>query len=114
MLNFFSHTFKEVHEKNKFYLAYLQTSILEEYSVKSVFPVHFQLLVLPALLIHLLVWACMAFFRAKCEACDCTRRCNLGDDFDDGFDNKSDVDEEGEGEDDLINKDPMFVRGQYL
>ncbi|XP_061170920.1 uncharacterized protein LOC133180401 [Saccostrea echinata] len=99
LIAMYSHTFEEVHEKSKFYWSQLQTDFLEEYSVKSIFPVHFQLLALPVCLVHFIFWCPFHFL---CPSCG-------GDDF---SDTESDYDEyfRDEDDDDEFNKSPMFVR----
>jgi hypothetical protein len=96
----FSHTFEEVHEKSKFHWALLQTGFLEEYSVKSIFPIHFQLLVLPALLVHALIW----IIHYAYTKIDCTQHI----DSIKGYQKHTD---EEEDKDDGLNCGPMFIRG---
>jgi hypothetical protein len=105
---FFSHTFEEVHEKSKFYWALLQTDFLEEYSVKSIFPIHFQLLVLPVCLVYFLVRGSMSLIYSTNQGRDC--KPNVERDSYRQFD----VDEHHDDEDDdQPNHSPMFVRGQW-
>ncbi|XP_056004039.1 transient receptor potential cation channel subfamily M member-like 2 isoform X2 [Ostrea edulis] len=65
LIAMYSNTFSEVHEKSKFYWALLQTDFLEEYSVKSIFPIHFQLLVVPMCLVHFLFWIPISWLRSN-------------------------------------------------
>lgn len=44
---FFSDTFNAVQQKSDFYWKQIQTDFLEEYSIKTIFPIHLQLLALP-------------------------------------------------------------------
>ncbi|XP_061170919.1 uncharacterized protein LOC133180400 [Saccostrea echinata] len=98
LIAMYSHTFEDVHEKSKFYWSQLQLDFLEEYSVKTIFPIHFQLLVLPVSLIHFVIWFPFSFVRKKIQKCICR---------DDGYDSDSEFDDE---DDDELNKSPMFVR----
>ncbi|XP_052082915.1 uncharacterized protein LOC127720376 isoform X2 [Mytilus californianus] len=56
LIAMYSDTFQKVHQESEFYWAQIQTDFLEEYSLKTVFPVHLQLLVLPATIIHAILW----------------------------------------------------------
>lgn len=58
---FFSDTFNAVQQKSDFYWKQIQTDFLEEYSIKTIFPIHLQLLALPGTicaLIYLLYLHC--------------------------------------------------------
>ncbi|XP_056004040.1 uncharacterized protein LOC125661033 isoform X1 [Ostrea edulis] len=100
LIAMYSHTFEEVHERSKFYWALLQTDFLEEYSVKSIFPIHFQLLILPVCLVHFL----LCFLRSGFQKCDCKWRYER-----DAY-RDLDVDEYDKDVDDRLNHCPMFVR----
>ncbi|XP_062578087.1 transient receptor potential cation channel subfamily M member 2-like [Saccostrea cucullata] len=56
LIAMYSNTFAKVQEKSKFYWSQLQTDFLEEFSLKSIFPVHMQLLAIPFFVIHAVVW----------------------------------------------------------
>ncbi|XP_062602906.1 transient receptor potential cation channel subfamily M member 2-like [Saccostrea cucullata] len=103
LIAMYSHTFEEVHEKSKFYWSQLQLDFLEEYSVKTIFPIHFQLLVLPVSLVHFMIWFPFFFVRKKIQKCICG---------DDGGDSDSELDDDFyfDVDDDELNKSPMFVR----
>ncbi|CAC5385234.1 unnamed protein product [Mytilus coruscus] len=49
-------TFQKVHQESEFYWSQLQNDFLEEYSVKTIFPIHLQLLVLPVAIVHAILW----------------------------------------------------------
>ncbi|XP_071145517.1 uncharacterized protein [Mytilus edulis] len=94
----YSNTFKEVHEEAEFYWSQLQNDFLEEYSVKTIFPIHVQLLVLPVIIIHAFIWFCCLYPGGKLyDRCRCDADVNNGrkDDVDDGT---------------TLNRGPMFVR----
>ncbi|CAG2254562.1 TRPM3 [Mytilus edulis] len=56
LIAMYSDTFQKVQKESEFYWAQIQTDFLEEYSIKTVFPVHLQLLVLPATIVHAIFW----------------------------------------------------------
>lgn len=58
LIAMYSNTFKEIHEKSEFYWSQLQNDFLEEYSIKTIFPIHVQLLVLPVIITHVFIWLC--------------------------------------------------------
>lgn len=60
---FFSHSFNEVQQQSDFYWRKIQTDFLEEYSIKTIFPVHLQLLALPGI-----VFAMMWVIYRKCRS----------------------------------------------
>jgi hypothetical protein len=64
LIFFVSNTFQKVHEQQKFHWAELQADFLEEYSVKSIFPIHFQPLVLVACFVHCLSRNAFFFVRS--------------------------------------------------
>ncbi|XP_062601197.1 transient receptor potential cation channel subfamily M member 4-like, partial [Saccostrea cucullata] len=95
LIAMYSHTFEEVHEKSKFYWSQLQTDFLEEFSVKSVFPMHLQLIALPACLVHFILWCIIHFLRQKfinmCGGVD-----NDGDDVDNASQQDQDLEDANE------------------
>ena len=52
----FSYTFTEVQQESNFYWNRLQVKFLEEYSIKSTFPVHLQVIALPFFALHAILW----------------------------------------------------------
>ncbi|XP_052082909.1 uncharacterized protein LOC127720374 [Mytilus californianus] len=95
LIAMYSHTFQKVQQESEFYWSELQTNFLEEYSIKTVFPIHLQLLVLPAAIIHALLWFCYSKLQlyGKCYDNDISN--NLDDEF---------------GEEAILNHRPMFAR----
>ncbi|CAC5421434.1 unnamed protein product [Mytilus coruscus] len=94
-------TFQQVHQESEFHWAQLQTDFLEEYSVKTIFPIHLQLLALPVCLVQFILWCTFPYFYSKVKG-----RCSKNDQ--DGDDNymKNSFDSET----DKLNDNPMFVR----
>lgn len=79
-----SDTFQQVHQVSEFYWSQLQTDFLEEYSVKTIFPIHLQLFALPMFLVHALIWI---FIPKLC------------------------IDDDSKKDKSTFNSSPMFVRG---
>ncbi|XP_061167809.1 transient receptor potential cation channel subfamily M member-like 2 [Saccostrea echinata] len=69
LIAMYSNTFAEVHEKSKFYWSQLQTDFLEEFSLKSIFPVHMQLIAIPFFVIHAFVWLVRSLPRCRTVKC---------------------------------------------
>ncbi|XP_063404322.1 transient receptor potential cation channel subfamily M member 2-like [Mytilus trossulus] len=82
LIAMYSHTFNEVQKKSDVYWRKKQNCFLEEYSIKTVFPVHLQLLALPGIILAVM-WFGYSYFT-------------------DNIPKSSDVDE--------LDKHPMFVR----
>ncbi|XP_063408848.1 transient receptor potential cation channel subfamily M member 2-like [Mytilus trossulus] len=98
LIAMYSNTFKVVHEEAEFYWSQLQNDFLEEYSVKTIFPIHVQLLVLPMIILHAFIWFCCLYPGGKLyERCRCDAEVNNG--------RKDDVEDEKS-----LNRGPMFVR----
>ncbi|CAC5386136.1 unnamed protein product [Mytilus coruscus] len=55
-------TFAKVHEESEFYWSQLQNDFLEEYMLKTIFPVHLQIFAIPAFLLHLIGWVCFCSY----------------------------------------------------
>ncbi|VDI08563.1 Hypothetical predicted protein [Mytilus galloprovincialis] len=108
LIAMYSDTFQKVQQESEFYWSQLQTDFLEEYSIKTVFPIHLQLLVLPAAIIHAIIWFFCPFL-----CCKLFNKC-MKDDDDDNYleDNDDDYDEEDDKNDKntSLNYYPMFVR----
>lgn len=81
---FCSDSFNVVQQKSDVYWRKKQNCFLEEYSIKTVFPVHLQLLALPGIILAVL-WFSYSYFT-------------------DNIPKTSDVD--------VLDKHPMFVRGK--
>lgn len=81
---FCSDSFNVVQQKSDVYWRKKQNCFLEEYSIKTVFPVHLQLLALPGIILAVL-WFGYSYFT-------------------DNIPKTSDVD--------VLDKHPMFVRGK--
>lgn len=64
ILEFFSDTFNEVQQQSEFYWRQIQTTFFEEYSIKTVFPIHLQLLALPGI-ISAILWFCYSYLRGE-------------------------------------------------
>ena len=64
---FYSHTFESVQQDSNFYWYRLQVNFLEEYTMKSVFPVHLQVVALPFFAFHALMWCITCSFCNKCR-----------------------------------------------
>ncbi|VDI37294.1 Hypothetical predicted protein [Mytilus galloprovincialis] len=73
LIAMYSDTFQKVHQESEFYWAQIQTDFLEDYSIKTVFPLHLQLLVLPAAIIHAILWFSGQRYK-KCRGLDCGNR----------------------------------------
>ncbi|XP_071179495.1 uncharacterized protein [Mytilus edulis] len=58
LIAIYSDTFSKVHEESEFYWSQLQNDFLEEYMLKTIFPVHLQIFAIPAFLLHLIGWMC--------------------------------------------------------
>ncbi|CAG2225125.1 unnamed protein product [Mytilus edulis] len=67
LIAMYSDTFQKVHQETEFYWSQLQTDFLEEYSIKTAFPIHLQLLVIPATVVHAVMFVCYHFLRSKTE-----------------------------------------------
>ncbi|XP_052090013.1 transient receptor potential cation channel subfamily M member-like 2 [Mytilus californianus] len=64
LIAIYSDTFQQVQVQSKFHWSLLQKDFLEEYSLKTIFPIHLQLIALPVCLVHWLIW-CICN-RSKC------------------------------------------------
>ncbi|XP_052083007.1 transient receptor potential cation channel subfamily M member-like 2 isoform X1 [Mytilus californianus] len=98
LIAMYSNTFKEVHEEAEFYWSQLQNDFLEEYSVKTIFPIHVQLLVLPVVIIHAFIWFCCPYLGGKLY-----EKFRRDEEVDYG--RRDDVKDET-----TLNRGPMFVR----
>ncbi|XP_061190728.1 transient receptor potential cation channel subfamily M member 2-like [Saccostrea echinata] len=111
LIAMYSHSFSKVHEKSKFYWSQLQTDFLEDFSIRSIFPVHMQLLAIPFFFIHACAWAVVSIPRYGTVKC-----CSSDDDDNDVGDDKDDISKLRHApyspDDDIkkLNKVPMFVR----
>ncbi|VDI33497.1 Hypothetical predicted protein [Mytilus galloprovincialis] len=56
LIAIYSDTFQQVQVQSKFHWSLLQKDFLEEYSLKTIFPIHLQLIALLPCLVHLLIW----------------------------------------------------------
>ncbi|XP_063397476.1 transient receptor potential cation channel subfamily M member 3-like [Mytilus trossulus] len=104
LIAMYSNTFKEIHEKSEFYWSQLQNDFLEEYSIKTIFPIHVQLLVLPVVITHAFVWLCTYIGGKLYKKC-CKDKY---DEFPDWF-HKYILNDDYEDEA-TLNRGPMFVR----
>lgn len=99
----YSRTFSSIQQESELYWSQLQADFLEEYSIKTIFPIHLQLFVVPAIIIQAIVWFFGPYLNGElCQKC-----------FEDGMDDESDQDDEF-GEEATLNHCPMFVRGNKL
>ncbi|XP_071146988.1 uncharacterized protein [Mytilus edulis] len=89
LIAIYSNTFQSVHQESEYYWSQLQNDFLEEYSVKTVFPIHLQLLVLPIAIMHAILWLFCPCGEILCVTC-----CG----------------EEEREEAESVNHMPMFVR----
>ncbi|XP_052082917.1 uncharacterized protein LOC127720378 [Mytilus californianus] len=64
LIALYSDTFNVVQQQSEFYWRQIQTDFLEEYSIKTVFPIHLQLLALPGI-ITAIIWLCYSNLRGK-------------------------------------------------
>lgn len=102
MINF-SDTFQQVHQESEFHWSQLQTDFLEEYSVKTIFPIHLQLLALPVCVVHFVIWCTFPYLCSKIKAQCIKAKC---------MKKNTDTDDDGENRNtDKLNDSPMFVRG---
>ena len=69
LVSLFSKTIADVQAESKFYFSLLRTNLLEEYSVRTIFPIHLQLLAVIMCLFH--------WLRHCCIQC-CQRRNQVG------------------------------------
>ncbi|XP_063407910.1 uncharacterized protein LOC134691350 isoform X2 [Mytilus trossulus] len=56
LIAIYSDTFQQVQVQSKFHWSLLQKDFLEEYSLRTIFPIHLQLIALPVCLVHWLIW----------------------------------------------------------
>ncbi|VDI76114.1 Hypothetical predicted protein, partial [Mytilus galloprovincialis] len=54
LIAIYSDTYADVQKNSKFYWSEMQMCFLEEYSIKTVFPVHLQLLALPGIIVAII------------------------------------------------------------
>ncbi|VDI71795.1 Hypothetical predicted protein [Mytilus galloprovincialis] len=104
LIAIYNDTFQQVHQESEFHWAQLQTDFLEEYSVKTIFPIHLQLLALPVCLIQFILWCTFPCFYTKVK-----RRCSKNNQDGDNNNMKNSFDSET----DKLNDNPMFVRGKH-
>ncbi|OPL20696.1 hypothetical protein AM593_04512, partial [Mytilus galloprovincialis] len=97
LIAMYSDTFQNVQQESEFYWSQLQTDFLEEYSIKTIFPIHLQLLIIPAIIIHALLWFCCPYLCGKLY-----RKCRRDDIYNYMWDEF--------GEEATLNHRPMFVR----
>ncbi|XP_071147662.1 uncharacterized protein [Mytilus edulis] len=97
LIAMYSDTFQNVQQESEFYWSQLQTDFLEEYSIKTIFPIHLQLLIIPAIIIHALLWFCCPYLCGKLY-----RKCRRDDIYYTMWDEF--------GEEATLNHRPMFVR----
>ncbi|XP_052074168.1 transient receptor potential cation channel subfamily M member-like 2 [Mytilus californianus] len=56
LIAIYSDTFEKVQQESEFHWSQLRNGFLEEFSVKTIFPIHLQLLELPFCLVHFIIW----------------------------------------------------------
>ncbi|VDI52823.1 Hypothetical predicted protein, partial [Mytilus galloprovincialis] len=64
LIALYSDTFNLVQQQSEFYWRQIQTDFLEEYSIKTIFPIHLQLLALPGI-ITAIILVCYSKLRGK-------------------------------------------------
>ncbi|CAC5385236.1 MIB [Mytilus coruscus] len=64
LIALYSDTFNVVQQQSEFYWRQIQTDFLEEYSIRTVYPIHLQLLALPGI-ITAIIWLCYSNLRGK-------------------------------------------------
>ncbi|XP_063408792.1 transient receptor potential cation channel subfamily M member 2-like [Mytilus trossulus] len=64
LIALYSDTFNLVQQQSEFYWRQIQTDFLEEYSIKTIFPIHLQLLALPGI-ITAIILVCYSNLRGK-------------------------------------------------
>lgn len=102
-LLYWSDTFQKVHHESEFHWLQLQNDFFEEYSIKTPFPIHLQLLVLPFTIVHAMIWFFCPYLCGKFlkkYSTDDGVRYSLNDEY------EQDEDEA------TLNRSPMFVRGK--
>ncbi|VDI25426.1 Hypothetical predicted protein, partial [Mytilus galloprovincialis] len=101
LIAIYSDTYQKVNDECKFHWAQLTTDFLEEYSLETIFPIHFELLVLSFGLVHFIMW-CAKYCCSKIR----DQRMNK---IQNG-DHHHDSSRSNESERDKLKKTPTFVR----
>ncbi|XP_062598231.1 uncharacterized protein LOC134259647 isoform X2 [Saccostrea cucullata] len=67
LIAIYTKTSDSVHDKSRIYWSQLQSNFLEEYKIRTIFPVHFKICCLGALVFHLLIYIVMKMYGIQRE-----------------------------------------------